>query len=90
MRVFARLGPDLAWSNRRPNLPVMGFGPIEEWRAGCCDSVTKRTERAPVAIFHVQGDIDAASYEAFEQRARRAIAQGARHLLVDLRQVDYL
>ena len=53
-------------------------------------SVTERNERVPVTIFHVQGDIDANTYEAFEQRAREAIAQGTRHLLVDLRQVEYI
>jgi anti-anti-sigma factor len=40
--------------------------------------------RVPVTVMHVDGNIDAQTYEQFESRAQELIGQGAQHLLIDL------
>jgi Anti-anti-sigma regulatory factor (antagonist of anti-sigma factor) len=40
--------------------------------------------RVPVTVMHVDGNIDAKTYEEFHAKAHELIVQGARHLLVDL------
>jgi anti-anti-sigma factor len=53
-------------------------------------SVSEASGRVPVTILRIQGDIDTNSYEALQQRAEQAIQAGARHLVLDLRDVGYV
>jgi anti-anti-sigma regulatory factor len=43
-----------------------------------------------VTILRIEGDIDTNTYEAVQQRAEEAIQAGARHLVLDLRDVGYV
>jgi anti-anti-sigma factor len=40
--------------------------------------------RVPVTIMHVEGNIDAQTYEDFQSKAEELINQGTKYLLVDL------
>lgn len=46
--------------------------------------------RVPVTVLHVDGNIDASTSKTFEVAANDAIAQGARHILVDLSHVRFI
>jgi len=54
--------------------------------------ITTSTEnvRFPITIVHVNGDIDSATYQAFQAKLEEFIAAGARHILVDLSQSPYI
>jgi anti-anti-sigma factor len=53
-------------------------------------TVSHEQGRVPVAVFHVEGDIDVTSYEQFQAAANDAIAAGTRYLLLDLAHVGYM
>ncbi len=40
--------------------------------------------RVPITVMHVDGNIDAQTYEEFQEKADELIDQGARYLLIDL------
>jgi anti-anti-sigma factor len=44
----------------------------------------------PVTVMHIDGNIDASSYEAFQARADELIAGGARYLLIDLEHAPFV
>ena len=44
----------------------------------------------PVTVMHVDGNIDASSYEKFQRKADELIAGGARHLLIDLSHAPFV
>lgn len=46
--------------------------------------VTTANGRVPVTVMHVNGNIDAKTYENFQSKADELIKGGARHLLIDL------
>jgi anti-anti-sigma factor len=46
--------------------------------------------RVPVTILHLQGQIDANTYEQFQKDAEQAYQTGARYLLLDLGDVNYI
>ena len=46
--------------------------------------VTTANARVPITIMHVNGKIDALTYEDFQAKANELIKGGARHLLIDL------
>ena len=46
--------------------------------------------RVPVTVFHLQGQIDANTYEQFQNDAEQAFKTGARYLLLDLSDVKYI
>jgi len=46
--------------------------------------VSTDNQRVPVTVMHVDGNIDSATYEAFQAKAEEIIQSGARHLLIDL------
>ena len=54
--------------------------------------ITTSTEniKFPITVVHVNGDIDSATYQAFQAKLEELIAGGARHILVDLGQSTYL
>jgi anti-anti-sigma factor len=53
-------------------------------------SVTLEQHTVPVTIFRIRGDIDIASYQELEAKARDAFAQGTRNLVLDLSEVGYV
>ena len=46
--------------------------------------------RVPVTVMHVDGNIDAATYDVFLARANELIAEGASHILVDLTHAPFV
>jgi len=46
--------------------------------------------RVPVTIFHLQGQIDASTFEQFQSGAEQVFKTGARYLLIDLSEVSYI
>ena len=52
--------------------------------------VSTEPGRVPVTILHVEGDIDSASYQAFQAKAQELIKGGAEHILIDLSQVPFV
>ncbi len=52
--------------------------------------VTTENGRVPVTVMHVDGNIDSASYEAFQSEAEKLIQGGARHILVDLSHTPFV
>ena len=52
--------------------------------------VSHQQARVPVTIFHITGDIDAASFEQLEKQTQQAIQAGSRFLLLDLAQVSFI
>ena len=44
----------------------------------------------PVTVMHIDGNIDAATYEIFQAKADELIAGGARHILVDLSHAPFV
>jgi anti-anti-sigma factor len=52
--------------------------------------VSQETGRVPVTIFHISGDIAAATYEELERQADEAFEAGMRDLLLDLTDVTLL
>jgi anti-anti-sigma factor len=52
--------------------------------------VTTANGRVPVTIMHVNGNIDAQSYEQFQSKADELINNGTRYLLIDLSQAPFV
>ena len=52
--------------------------------------VSIENARIPVTVMHVDGNIDASTYEAFKSRVEEAIKDGARHILVDLSHAPFI
>jgi anti-anti-sigma factor len=52
--------------------------------------VSTEQGRVPVTLMHVDGNIDSASYEAFQKKAEESIKDGSRHILVDLAHVKFV
>ncbi len=53
-------------------------------------TVSEQQGRVPVTVFHINGDVDANSFELLEAQARQAYQAGARHMLLDLTKVGYI
>jgi len=53
-------------------------------------TVSTENGRVPVTIFHVEGKIDSASYEAFQAKAEEMIQNGARYMLIDLSKTSFV
>jgi anti-anti-sigma factor len=53
-------------------------------------TVSQEQGRVPVTVFHIQGDIDAQTYEQLEAQVRQAIQDGTHYLLLDMSQVRYV
>jgi anti-anti-sigma factor len=52
--------------------------------------VDEHQGRVAVTVIHLAGDVDANTYQEFERQAQAAIQGGARHILVDLKKVNYM
>ena len=52
--------------------------------------VSTENGRVPVTIMHVDGNIDASTYLAFQSKADELIKGGARHILVDLSHMAFI
>lgn len=53
-------------------------------------TVSQEQGRAPVTVFHLNGAVDANSFELLETQARQAYEAGTRNLLLDLSKVGYI
>ncbi|GIL15890.1 MAG: hypothetical protein BroJett039_10630 [Chloroflexota bacterium] len=53
-------------------------------------TITQVTSPKALAVLHVHGNVDSASYEQFQQAAADLIAQGARDMVLDLGQTPYM
>jgi len=47
-------------------------------------------ERLPVTVFQISGQIDAGTYEEFQEFADKTFNDGSRNLLLDLSEVTYI
>jgi len=52
--------------------------------------VSAENARVPVTVMHVDGNIDASTYQIFQSKADELIKSGARYLLVDLSHASYV
>lgn len=52
--------------------------------------VTTEQSRVPVTVVHVNGDIDSATHQAFQSAAEQLITDGARYLLINLKETPYI
>jgi hypothetical protein len=52
--------------------------------------VTQEQARVPVTVFHMEGDLDGASYEQLQTQAEQAIQSGTSFLLLDMAKVPYV
>jgi anti-anti-sigma factor len=52
--------------------------------------VSVENRSVPVTVMHVDGNIDASSYESFQAKADELIAGGARHILIDLEHAPFV
>jgi anti-anti-sigma factor len=52
--------------------------------------VTTANGRVPVTVMHVNGNIDALTYEQFQAKADELIQDGARYLLIDLAKCPFV
>ena len=46
--------------------------------------VSTENARVPITVMHIDGNLDAATYNAFQAKADELIKSGARYILVDL------
>ncbi len=71
--------------------PVKALG-SEEQSMDSDFKISSETAEAnvPVTIFHIRGWLDAQSEEQLLERARLAYDEGARYLLIDMRELDTL
>jgi anti-anti-sigma factor len=53
-------------------------------------TTSQELARVPVTVFHIQGEINATTYEELERQAKEAYNNGTRNLLLDLAQVRYV
>lgn len=51
---------------------------------------TTENGRVPVTIVQVSGNIDSTTYEAFQSKVNELIDGGARHILLDLGQTEFV
>ena len=53
-------------------------------------AVSYEQGRVPVTVLHVQGEINANSYEQLQAQAQAAVEAGTRDMLLDLAEVTYI
>lgn len=52
--------------------------------------VSTENGRVPVTVMHIDGNIDSATFEAFQARAFELIEGGSQHILVDLSHTPFI
>lgn len=52
--------------------------------------VSTGNAQVPVTVMHVNGNIDSATYQAFQSKAEELISNGAHHILVDLANAPFI
>jgi anti-anti-sigma factor len=52
--------------------------------------VTTENARHPISIMHVSGKIDSATHQAFQSRAEELIDNGARYIVVELADTEFV
>jgi len=53
-------------------------------------TISQAHGRVPVSILHLQGKFDTNSSDLFDRRAKEVVEAGARNVLIDMSQVDYM
>ncbi len=53
-------------------------------------TVSQENARVPVTVFHINGSVDAASYEQLQSLGEKSIQGGTTNLLLDLSRVPYM
>lgn len=53
-------------------------------------TTTTENNKTEVTIVHVSGNIDSATYQAFQSKVEELISNGARHVLIDLSNAPYI
>lgn len=53
-------------------------------------TTTTQNARVPITIIHISGEIDSSNYKLFQEQAEEAVADGARYLLLDMKNVVYI
>jgi anti-anti-sigma regulatory factor len=51
---------------------------------------TSGSARVPITIIHIKGNVDSATYQAFQTKADELINSGARYILVDLAESPFI
>ena len=52
--------------------------------------VSTENGRVPVTVLHVDGNIDSATYQAFQSKVNELIKDGAQYILIDLAHAPYV
>lgn len=52
--------------------------------------VSTKNGRVPITLMHIDGNLDAATYKSFEEKAGELIKGGARYILVDLAHAPFV
>lgn len=52
--------------------------------------VSTEQGKVPVTVLHVDGNLDSASYQAFQSKAEELVKAGTRHMLVDLSHAPFV
>ena len=52
--------------------------------------VSTENGRVPITVLHVDGNLDASSYQKFQSAAKKLIDEGARYILVDLAHAPFV
>lgn len=53
-------------------------------------TTTVENGKFPVTVVHINGNIDSATYQAFQSKVEELIANGAHHLLMDLSNAPFI
>lgn len=53
-------------------------------------TIAVQKARVPVTVMHIIGNVDSATYQAFQSQADQVIANGARYILVDLAETHFM
>ncbi|MBC7878029.1 MAG: STAS domain-containing protein [Anaerolineales bacterium] len=52
--------------------------------------VSTESGKVPVTVIHVDGNIDSATYQAFQSKAEELISNGAHHILINLANAPFI
>ncbi len=52
--------------------------------------ITSGNARVPITIMHIKGNVDSATYQAFQTKADELIQGGARYILIDLAEAPFI
>ncbi len=53
-------------------------------------TVSQEQGRVPVTVLQLEGNVDSSTAQQFERKAKEAISNGSRHMLLDLSDMPYM